>query len=786
MKMQRILSLTLTVIIAAIAAIYACGFAYDSFLTPRSSKGSFDGIYGDSWLVDGATVTLYGLAPRGNWLDIRASDWHPAERAVPHIRALVCGKEASIFHAVKGSTSRIYLTGACEPREVTFDVQNPFVASETDPRQLGVQIHSVSISSQPGVALVSPYRLLGVAGLLFVGGALLWYWLRNSKLIWLSALVPLAGGYLIATSEHLDYTRAISLWIFILSLAAGRMAGSGLFKTERRWFRIVRDNATPEKNGETWNGLISLVCITLIVLLAGLLRFYSIDFGLPANYHPDEVPKYNAIMRMRAHGDLNPRYFLHPTLLLYATYFSNELLRLLGLVDGTWEQSLILSGRMMSATAGTFSVLMIFLIARRLYSVWVGLFASLFLAVMPLHVTCSRYVKEDALLTFAILLAVWAVVKAVHEDRIRWLLAAAFFAGVSASIKYSGMLSLMIILGAPWLKSGRLTPDWRFLRWTLLAVVVMPAGMLLCSPYIILDNATFLKDFEHERAHMERGHSTGISAWSQYWMYHFSRSIYPGVGLLGTICGLAGAGYLLYRRRMKDLFIICLFLLFYLPAEYVKAKPAPQPERYILPCLPFLAIFAGLFLKRLSENRLRNLAPLLVMLVLILPALRTTTLAKEIGYDTREELSDWMLDNLPHGSVVAVDWKPYSVRFEQNEFEMAYLPRAEIIPSLTIEDLQKQGYDYLVLSNLFYRRYFKQPNTDPALREHIRQVFRRLPIMHEVEAPSGTYGFHNPRLTLFSLKEPDYLALQQELKLKEAGELEKTSNEMKASFNWKE
>ena len=785
--LTRLFVLLMVLATSLLAAIYGTGAAYRSFLTPRSSHGSFSGVYGDSWLVDGATATFYDLAPRGNWLDVQAGDWHPEERPVPNVTVSVCGDVASTFDAVKGSVTRVFLTGDCEPRELVFSIRNPFQASPDDQRELGMQLHSMKVSSQAGVPLVSFSKILSVAALLFAGGLLLWYWLRFSPAIWLTPLAPLLGGYLVSCSEHLDYTNAIALWICLLSLLLGRIVGSDLYRKGRILKQgVVRPDRGSEETGETWTGYFPLFFLMSVLLLAAMLRFYGIDFGLPANYHPDEVPKYNAIMRMRAHGDLNPRYFLHPTMLLYATYFSNEVCRFFGLVQGQWEETLILSGRMMSALAGVGSVFFTYLIGRRLYSVWIGLFASLFLAVMPLHVTCSRYVKEDSLLTFVILCAVYAVIRGVQDNTIRWYLLGAILAGVSASVKYSGLLSIMFILGAPWLRSGTLVPDKRFFWWMIAAVIVMPLGFLMVSPYVLLDYQTFIRDFSHEQAHMARGHTAGISAWSQYWMYHIARSINPGIGLPGTIVALGGVGYLLYRRRMKDLFLVCLFLLFYLPAEYVKAKPAPQPERYIVPCLPFLAILAGIFLKRLSENKIRHVSPALVVFVLLVPLLRTVDLAGEIKHDTREQLAGWMKEHLPRGKTVAVDWKPYTVRFFDDEFTMAYLPRAEIIPSLDIDALREQNYDYLVLSSLFYRRYFKQPNTNPALREQIRMVFRRLPILAQFESTHGTYGFHNPRLTLFSLNEQDVLAYQQELKLKEDGKLAHTSNEMKASFNWKE
>jgi hypothetical protein len=102
-----------------------------------------------------------------------------------------------------------------------------------------------------------------------------------------------------------------------------------------------------------------------------------------------------------------------------------------------------------------------------------------------------------------------------------------------------------------------------------------------------------------------------------------------------------------------------------------------------------------------------------------------------------------------------MDWKPYCPNFHGQTFEVVHIPRADIMEGLDNRALKESGADYLILSSLFYDRYFSQPDAVPAFRQRIREVFNRLPVVARFEAPSGTYGFHNPTLTLFSLKDED-------------------------------
>ena len=59
-----------------------------------------------------------------------------------------------------------------------------------------------------------------------------------------------------------------------------------------------------------------------------------------------------------------------------------------------------------------------------------------------------------------------------------------------------------------------------------------------------------------------------------------------------------------------------------------------------------------------------------------------------------------------------------------------------------------------------------------------------MPVVAQYAAPAGTYGFHNPVLTLFSLKKEDFERLDGERKRKRLGELAHTSNDMRAQRKW--
>ncbi len=740
-KTAKLLKIFALFILSFCASILGLGLSYHSYITPISSKGEFHKISGDKWLQDGASIKLRNIASRSNQLLISFNPWRPIEPA--EIDVSLCGTIVSHLTIKDNSVHTIYLSESCEPRTISFDVRNPYTPSVKDNRKLGAQLNYVKVTSRLGIPIVK-LTLIALTTLAIFLLSLLTLYALNSSL-WISTLVPVASVLLLNASRNLELTQPFSLWLFLSALLLGVI----LVKKSN----LIEDVKTNPKSFLAF----------LIFILAVALRFYGLNFGLPANFHPDEVPKFNAIQRMLSHEDLNPRYFLHPTLLLYSTYFSNFIYQSIA-NSPDWSSTLIFAGRIVSATAGSLSVFLVFLIGRTLFNTHIGLIGSLILSVAPLHVTCSRYVKEDSLLTFFILLSVYLLVKATKEDKKSLLYLSGFAAGAAASTKYSGILTGAILLTAPWLRSYFLshfpssksfTPDKKYLIPTIIACLFVPIGLFACSPYIILDYQTFLSDFASERDHMIRGHMVTIDAWSQFWMFHFYRSILPGMTFISALLATAGIGVLIYRRKISDLFLLSVILLFYLPAEFVKAKPAPQPERYILPCLPFLALAGGVFLYELKKysSAIYSFTYSFILTIAVVFSLhRSITLAFEIKNDTRDQMHAWMIENIPKGASILVDWKPYNPPFKEGEFNIIYLPREDIISKLRVSEIKKSGADYILLSSLYFSRYFDQPNSDPAFRDVFRKVFKTFQKTKEITPRYGTYGFHNPKLLLFDLK----------------------------------
>ena len=151
---------------------------------------------------------------------------------------------------------------------------------------------------------------------------------------------------------------------------------------------------------------------------------------------------------MEARGNLEPRHFFHPSLLLYLTYFMKQVLATYELADSSRSLTVI-AGRSVSMVAGTISVLLVYFIGRKLRLGSWALIPAALLAVTPLSVTCSRYLKEDSLLVCMSLLAILLLISALRSHSVAWLFLGAFATGLACASKYTGFLLVVPILAWP-------------------------------------------------------------------------------------------------------------------------------------------------------------------------------------------------------------------------------------------------------------------------------------------------------------------------------------------------
>ena len=400
------------------------------------------------------------------------------------------------------------------------------------------------------------------------------------------------------------------------------------------------------------------------------LRTIGLTYGLPDVYNPDEV----AIMARAlsfARGTLNPHNFLYPTFYFYVLFAVVGVylawVRLSGQVTSiaalqalyfTNPTGLYLAGRLLSAVTGAASVLVLRDLGARLFDRRVGTAAAIFLAVAPLHVRDSHYVKHDVFATFLVIVAYVAMARLWSRapgtvTRGDVPLAAAACGAAFSTHYYCIFLALPLAWTV--IHAHRGAPPMRVARVIARAAVISAVAFFALSPFLLVEPGRALQDIAAnreiviDRAVAEGAFTPALRYLEMLWMDSMSRVI--------VLLALAGSAWLLIVDWRRGLLLLSFPLPFFL--FITNTYPA---SRYLNPLLPFVALFAGFALVRLVERVSRRGVVLwgLVGLIAIPPAaasLRTVLFVREA--DTRTLARTWIESNIPAASTVLV--QPYSV-----------------------------------------------------------------------------------------------------------------------------
>ena len=442
----------------------------------------------------------------------------------------------------------------------------------------------------------------------------------------------------------------------------------------------------------------------LIAAVAIALRLIGLRYGLPAVYNPDEVAIMSRTLAF-AKGDLNPHNFLYPSFYFYALFAWEGLTAVLAVATravasfGAFQREFFLdptrvfvAGRLLTALLGTATVWATGRLGARIGPRRVGVLAALLLAVAPLHVLNSHYVKHDVPVTLLIVLAYLAYERLWRREGppSPSPVAAAAITGAAFSTHY---YAIFLALPLAW-SAARGARDARdAVRRIAIAALVSGAVFFLLSPFILVEPATALRDIRANRQIVvDRAvESVGYVATAA----RYARLLlFDSVGLPAAVLAIAGLFVSARRDPQRTLWLLAFpvpFLLFI-------ASTVPA-SRYLVPILPFVTIFAAIATAELMRSRGRILGVVLVVVAVAVAGRESVTTATFIRReDTRTLALEYIRSHLPAGSTILT--QPYSVPVE---------PTAEVLR----EAVSRTGRDMPTKTSLQIAR---TPYPAPAYR----------------------------------------------------------------------
>ena len=505
-------------------------------------------------------------------------------------------------------------------------------------------------------------------------------------------------------------------------------------------------------------------------MLALGIRLYGIGFGAPFVYHADEPSIVGNAIRMVATGDLHPHYFKKPSLLIYVNAVVVHLVHSLtdtplpeDFSEGvrTVARSPVFFpyyywGRVTTALLGVLSILLVYVIGRRLHTPTAGLWAAFFLCISPLHARHSHFAQVDVPVTFMCLLSLLFTIRAFRESKLKDWTLAGLFAGLAASTKYpQGLIVLPCVLALLFHPSR--DKRWSRSFWLGSAGIgaISLVGFVMGTPYAALDFFEFFeKGLAHEWNHYSTGHD-GAEGKANWWWY-LQRLFHIGLGPPVAAVALIGLGYSLIRPSHQTLIVLSFPLAYFL---FVSSFPV-RFSRQMMPVLPFAAIWAGAacdaFIRWLtvrSSQRQKGMrttfrrfmaAPIAV-LIGIFPLHQTI----EFGHrrtlpDTRTAAFHWVRDNI-RGESIVHEWGTPDVEYLPN----LRTTKVKNLIRRNLDDYRSEGVAYLIASSGMYRRYFRDPEKYGEQIEKYETIFR-LPLVAEFMDSETVRG---PHIQVFRLAE---------------------------------
>jgi hypothetical protein len=455
----------------------------------------------------------------------------------------------------------------------------------------------------------------------------------------------------------------------------------------------------------------------MLITVAGFLfRISGIGFGLPSKnralttYNPDEALTFYTLEQMNPSKlDFNPRRaFLWGGFSVYLTGAVLKTAQLLKIVHPQSRQFLIdnlkeadnlyITARLIPIILGTASIVLLFLMVKKVFGENEGILAAGLLAIMPAHIVNSFYVRPDVIMLFFALLGILTA----YGGKYIW---SGVFIGIAAATKLNAavfaVLPLLIILSE---KTFKKTPVF---------IAACFIGFFIGCPYSIIDFKGFYtyisQNITLAKGSMNPGQlaltGPGIKSYLTFFLPYAT-----GTPLL--VAGLAGFIVCIFYSA-KDRILAVSGLIIYLAAS----ATSNQVVWYTIPVLPFIAIFAARLATisiKLSGNGSVYKTAMYTIFILIFAyttIYSVATISLYVQKNTREDASDWIEKNIPAGSKIAIArsyfWTPPVLRQYNPPYKLIMGGDIQSTPDVYIFGLRNAAKkaEYVVLSEFECRDY---------------------------------------------------------------------------------
>ena len=325
------------------------------------------------------------------------------------------------------------------------------------------------------------------------------------------------------------------------------------------------------------------------------------------NDHPEAEPGLGGLRYLfdADRSPLNPHWFPLGSILVYVMVFIRSVVELFTDVGGF---DMRYAGRTLSVLADVGSVLMVFILGRRLYGRNVGLLAAGLAALAVIHVQHSHFYRPETFTVLLTLASIWATLRMVEKRRLRDSLLLGLILGLALAPKVNVLpLLAPLALGYGYRildeAEGRwdeISPEMlgRVAGHAVLAGAVALAIFFVTTPYAFIDIGAFVSDVMLQ-TRMAR--EAGFFPFTvQYvdtppFLYQIQQTTVWGLGVpLGVVAWLSipftALMIAIDRRHLRADLILLIWVV---PSLLFLESFEVRFMRYLFPLMPIMILLAS-------------------------------------------------------------------------------------------------------------------------------------------------------------------------------------------------
>ncbi len=473
---------------------------------------------------------------------------------------------------------------------------------------------------------------------------------------------------------------------------------------------------------------LTIFFLFIILLSAFVIRYRGIKFGFPLITHPDEPKIVKRAIKIIRTKDLNPHFFIYPSLYIYtqaamystSNFFGKTFLGYKSISDFEITKIYYL-GRLLTIFFSIGTIFIVYLIGKYLFNNAAGLISALFISFSFLHVTNSYSVTVNSPMVFWVMLSfLMSVFILTKGPKMKYYILNGIFIGFAIGTKYTAFLAFLPMLYAHFYSSS-FSIKAIFNKKLIVAALLVFIAFFISTPYFLLDFDKFYHDIKIASNYYSKGLIPGAESENTSYFNYFI-ILLNGFGAIPLIISFCGILLLLIKNKIKTFFLLCFPILFF---GFIGAYNA-YFGRNITVLVPFLSIFSGFLvsyifysinlktkdtIKKNSFYHILSIKKVYTLIIFVIFAsfsiygihnqyMKSVKHVKRITLpDTRSISTKWIEKNIPRGSKIALEF--YTPRPNKKYFKVFYLGHRGLGRK---RNLKK--FDFLVASSGDYGRFF--------------------------------------------------------------------------------